>query len=188
VHCEHCHDKEASIHLIMEGADGQKRSVHLCLSCALKTGLPGELPLPPGELAEVLKQFGDKIGGPLAEALKQADPEPPPEETVSAVCPECGTSDAEFRRRQRLGCPACYEVFEEELRALLPSLHRKGCQHRGRGPLTTVAESRERLLRLQRLKQQLVLAVAAEAYERASLLRDEITQLEAHDAGEATCP
>jgi len=178
VHCDHCHENEATVHLIVEGQDGQKRAIHLCLSCALKSGDSGELPLPPGQLAEVLKQFGDKVGGPLAEALKQAYPEPPPDPAVSAVCPECGTSDAEFRRRQQFGCPACYRVFAEEVQELLPSLHRKGIRHVGRGPATTGAsDTRERQHRLLRLRQQLAAAVATEAYEQASRLRDEIQRL-----------
>ena len=85
-----------------------------------------------------------------------------------------------FRRQQRLGCPTCYEVFAEDIRELLPSLHRKGVRHCGRGPAgagTGTSPTRERLLRAQRLRQQLDLAVAAEDYERASLLRDEIESL-----------
>jgi len=179
VHCDHCHENEAAVHLIMEGVDGQKRAVHLCLACALKAGDGGDVPLPPGQLAEVLKQFGDKVGGPLAEALKEVTPEPPPEPPVAAVCPECGTSDAEFRRRQQLGCPTCYQVFAEEIRQLLPSLHRKGIRHIGRGAAPPATpDRRDQRLRLQRLRQQLATAVAAEAYERASELRDEIQRLE----------
>jgi protein-arginine kinase activator protein McsA len=79
-------------------------------------------------------------------------------------------------------------VFAEELRDLLPTLHRAPIEHRGRGPQATRTESRDRLLRIQRLRQQLELAVAAEAYERASLLRDEIAKLEFDDAAEGGKP
>jgi protein arginine kinase activator len=183
VFCDHCHHNEATIHLVMEEGSGQKRAIHLCLSCALKSGGGGGLPLPPGQLAEVLKQFGEKIGGPLAEALKAAEPEPPPPEPpLSAVCPDCGTSDADFRRRQQVGCATCYQVFAEAIQALLPGLHPKGTRHRGRGPLGTgTGDSREHQLRLRRLRQQLAAAVAAEAYERASQFRDEIQRLEQED-------
>jgi protein arginine kinase activator len=167
----------------MEEGDGQKRAVHLCLGCALKSGGSGNLPLPPGQLAEVLKQFGEKIGGPLAEALKAAEPEtPPPEPPLSAVCPDCGTSDADFRRRQQVGCATCYRVFADAIQALLPGLHPKGIRHRGRGPLSSsTPDNRERHIRLRRLRQQLAAAVAAEAYERASQFRDEIQRLEQED-------
>jgi len=186
VHCEHCQHNEATIHLMVGEAGGQKQAVHLCLACALKGGVSNDLPMPPGELLEVFKQFGEKLGVPFPELVGEAGAEPPREEPISAVCPDCGTSDAMFRRQQRLGCPTCYEVFAEDIHELLPSLHRKGVRHRGRGPTGTgtgTNPSRQRLLRGQRLRQQLDLAVAAEDYERASLLRDEIKSLASMDEG-----
>ncbi|MBT3285998.1 MAG: hypothetical protein HN380_01535 [Victivallales bacterium] len=186
MHCEHCQQNEATIHLMVGEAGGQKQALHLCLACALKGGDSSDSPIPPGELVEVLKQFGEKIGLPFPDSAADAGPESPPEEPVSAVCPDCGTSDAMFRRQQRLGCPTCYEIFAEDIRELLPSLHRKGVPHRGRGPTGTgtgTSRARDRLLRGQRLRQQLGLAVAAEDYERASLLRDEIKSLASVDDG-----
>jgi len=32
------------------------------------------------------------------------------------VCPECGTSWSDFAQAERLGCPTCYEVFDDHLR------------------------------------------------------------------------
>lgn len=179
MHCDHCHSQDATIHLIIEEAGGNKQSVHLCLECALQAGGGSGLPLPPGQLAELLKQFGEKIGGPLAEALKAVEPEPPPESPLSLVCPDCGTSDADFRRRQQAGCANCYRVFAESIREVLPGLHPRGTRHHGRGPLGGGASAgRERRLRLRHLHQQLAAAVATEAYERASEFRDEIQRLE----------
>ncbi|MBT7163684.1 MAG: UvrB/UvrC motif-containing protein [Victivallales bacterium] len=54
----------------------------------------------------------------------------------------------------------------------------RGCPSRVRA-----SPARDRLLRGQRLRQQLDLAVAAEDYERASLLRDEIKSLASVDDG-----
>ena len=43
------------------------------------------------------------------------------------VCPDCGMSEQIFADSHRLGCPRCYDVFAEEVAALLPGIQRGDC-------------------------------------------------------------
>ena len=96
------------------------------------------------------------------------------------ACSTCGMDLEEFRRRGRLGCPKCYEVFKAPVGELLERVH--GARtHIGRVPGTSDAEV-ERQRRISALRQELEVAIREEAYESAARLRDEIQQLEAKAA------
>jgi protein arginine kinase activator len=86
----------------------------------------------------------------------------------------------EFRRRGRLGCPKCYEVFKAPVGELLERVH-GARQHVGRLPGVSDGEL-ERMQSLAELRQKLEVAIREEAYENAARLRDEIQQLEAQAA------
>ena len=76
-----------------------------------------------------------------------------------------------------LGCSQCYVIFAKELGEVVKAVH-GGAEHRGR--ISSGHQDRlERILRLQELRKQLKEAVAAEAYETAARLRDDIRGLEA---------
>ncbi len=100
------------------------------------------------------------------------------------VCGECGLAFSEFQQQGRLGCPACYTAFLEELLPLLRQIHGQ-VEHTGR-----VAGGRRRAApperKLDRLRAALESAVRAEDYERAATLRDEIRALEQAPEGQDT--
>ena len=52
------------------------------------------------------------------------------EDPREPVCEVCGLSRSGLRRSQRLGCPACYEVFAHEVSLMIRDMH-KGTQHAG---------------------------------------------------------
>jgi len=85
------------------------------------------------------------------------------------VCSQCGQTFAEFQKGGLLGCAGCYGVFASELSRIFKRLH-GATQH----CLAEVESSKEAL---HVLEAQLKDAVAREAYEEASDLRDRILAL-----------
>lgn len=159
--CDHC-QKTATVHLI-EIVDGKKLEKHLCEEHASQAGVTiKSTNAPINELLEkfVLKHSGATSGN-----------------EVQLVCENCGLSYEGFRKRGLLGCPACYEAFKPALRTLLAKAHEGADHHIGKVPRSGGAD----LLRQQRLMQlrrDLDRAVAAEQYETAARLRDEVQQME----------
>lgn len=94
-------------------------------------------------------------------------------------CPKCGFSMRDWKEQGRLGCPACYQAFSGRIRRQLPHLHGNIGVHWGKIPdgersMHVVACQR----RIGRLRERLAGAIKAEAYEKASQIRDRIRELE----------
>ena len=87
-------------------------------------------------------------------------------------CPNCGFTQADFKKAGRLGCSLCYQTFAEGLEGLLKSMH-KGVKHVGKVPVA-LRQSRDLSDRLKHLQKKLDKAVTAEDFEEAASLRDEI--------------
>lgn len=115
-------------------------------------------------------------------------------------CQTCGLSFAAFRQHGLLGCPSCYEAFEDKLSPLIERAHQGGTHHIGKTPRRLLAEAkdgdaravervlgdaRERAERLALLRKQLEESLALEQYERAAALRDELRRFESQ-AGEGS--
>ena len=96
------------------------------------------------------------------------------------ACPECGMTLSEFRAKGRFGCPRDYEVFAAHLDPLLERIHDvQPARHEGRLPQSSGREEVvERRQSLAELRKQLDAAVAAENYEEAARLRDQINEME----------
>lgn len=94
----------------------------------------------------------------------------------SLSCPNCQISFSEFRSTGRLGCPYDYEAFRDELMPLLENIHGE-VRHSGKAPKRAPRTSRLQNT-LIRLRNDLKRAIAAEDYEAAARLRDEIQSLE----------
>ena len=171
--CEGCQEKEATVH-IQEVVGSEARALHLCSECAVKRGLPVGDADQVGLASLLYKLAAETVGGePGAE--REAHEEAGVEE---ASCPECGLGEREFRQAGRLGCGKCYETFGALVEASLGNLHR-GTRHTGKVPGRACVGPAEGAAQggYARLQEELVRAVAAEAYERAAELRDEIERL-----------
>jgi protein arginine kinase activator len=92
-------------------------------------------------------------------------------------CSRCGMSYATFKKIGLLGCAHCYEEFREPLLQLLNRIH-GNTQHAGRVPGGEDSSISVKL-NIERLKQDLVRAIANEEYETAAGLRDRIRALSA---------
>lgn len=184
--CNKC-DNEATVHEVtIKG--GQRHEKHLCEACAKGEGMAPQVHTSlPALLTQYITSQSQAASGVAATASA----------TVAAptVCPACGTTYAQFRSTGLLGCPACYAAFESQLGPLLARAHEGGTHHVGktpRGPGGAAAApgaaqpDPQRAERVATLRKHLADAVAAEQYEKAAKLRDELTRLESLPAAPST--
>jgi protein arginine kinase activator len=154
--CEICKANEATVHFSQVTGDKVSK-IDLCESCAKAKGLTD-----PGNITMLGDLLGDFAAGPPAEA-------------ESLRCPECGFTQANFKKQGRLGCAVCYETFEAGLRPLLKAMH-KGERHVGKSPRK--APTHVSPERLRELEKELAQAIKEERFEQAAQLRDEIRAME----------
>ncbi len=176
--CQNCQKNPATVHVTeieepspappaaetepgSQQATPQVHEQHLCEICAQTMDLP-HMPAVKKTMADIWKllqisaQQTRKKGGP--------------------VCPDCGMTLEEFRKKGRLGCAKDYEVFQAHILELLERVHGSRV-HVGRIPGTSEAEV-ERQRRMHALRHELEVAIREEAYESAARLRDELKGLE----------
>ncbi len=159
MHCEHCQQHEATIHLT-QMIDGQSRELHLCEDCAEENGLNVQSVM---SIPEIL--FG--MGTPVEEDSGEG-------KASGKSCPQCHMRGCDFKKTGRLGCPSCYETFSAELGPLLAAMH-KGGRHIGKMPESR-CQGLEKEARLSQFQKQLQEAIRTEHYEEAARLRDQIRE------------
>ncbi|PHR96167.1 MAG: DNA helicase UvrBC [Blastopirellula sp.] len=164
--CLEC-EKPATFH-ITELTGPEPQELHLCESCAqqyLMQNPESGVPAKP------------TLAGMLAQQLKVADTAKELSEIDEKTCPICGITFYEFRNQGRLGCPHDYECFAEELEPLIVNIHGE-IEHKGKQPIHH-KQSTQTQTRLIQLRNEMNDAIAREAYEEASELRDTIQRIEA---------
>jgi protein arginine kinase activator len=92
------------------------------------------------------------------------------------TCPCCGNGFQDFRKTRLLGCPRDYQEFKDNLEPLLFGIQ-GSTEHVGKRPVRALGGS-DLGPKLVRLRTRLADAVEYEDYERASVLRDQIAELE----------
>jgi protein arginine kinase activator len=154
--CCVCKQKEATVHLTQIAGE-KMHKVDLCEECAKDKGVNDPAAF---SLADMLLGLG--VSQEMEEAAGGAE----------LKCPQCGFTQADFKKAGRLGCAHCYETFSEGLENLLKTMH-KGTRHKGKIPLALRGSQslREKLAALQK---KLEKAVQDEDFELAAQLRDEI--------------
>lgn len=171
--CDIC-GAPATVHLT-QIVDGKIHKVHLCEKCAAKSKV-AELP--------ILK-FTEMLAKTLAAGGKKAAQEISSTEdagrTPSKVCPACGMTDIVFEKKHLIGCPRCYEIFSEEIDALLPEIQpgRRYCGDAAtEEKKSPAAEPAHAAVPIEELRNRLKAAVLKEDYALATALRDEIRRAE----------
>jgi len=159
--CDYC-DSKATVFLT-QLVEGEMKKVCLCEPCAKERGVTD----PTGfSMADML------LGGLVGKAVAGVP-------VVSGVslrkCQGCGFTIDDLRRVRRFGCPECYTTFASEVGQMLRGMH-KDTSHLGKVPEGLVAKQ-VRDQRLERLRERLDQAIAAESYEEAAGIRDEIQSL-----------
>ena len=171
--CQKC-DRQATFH-ITDLIDGKPNELHLCEECAQTFLTPAQ----EEEAAEVLPAMAGLLAqhlavGETADQLARLD---------QRACPVCGITYLEFRKQGRLGCAHDYEYFQEQLDPLLMNIHDE-THHIGKVP-QRCPQGADQQTQLIRLRREMKEAVAAENYEKASELRDQIREIEDSAAGSA---
>jgi len=162
--CE-CGKREATVHEVVI-KNGKKVEKHLCEVCAQQQGIPTQPSMP---ISELLSSF--VIASGTAQPTLQ--------------CPSCSLQFDEFKRTGQLGCPDCYDAFEEPLALLLERTHEGATHHVGKIPRRAGQErgdlAGERTLQraemVRTLRKRLESALRDEDYENAAAIRDELTRL-----------
>jgi protein arginine kinase activator len=165
--CDQCRERDAVVHLTQ--IVGQSvAQVHLCERCAAERGIEttvAEPKHPLGDFLQAVQHQASQLPGDLPR------------------CAYCGTSLQEFRASGRLGCAHCYAAFDQSLRELLRRVH-GATRHAGWRPTAAAPvpagdpSTVDRASRIAVLREELARAVAAEAFESAAALRDQIRALE----------
>jgi protein arginine kinase activator len=160
--CQKC-NKPATYHITDLDPDspGKFYEFHFCDEHALQHLTPasaGSESISVGQLAKDLSGAGGTgREGSAADKL---------------TCPICQVTFAEFRNTGRLGCPHDYEVFRDELMPLLENIHGE-TRHAGKVPRRS-PRSGQHQTSMIRLRNELKRAIAAEDYEAAARIRDDI--------------
>ncbi len=170
--CELCHKADAATAIHKE-VDGETQELFVCRECAAAAAGAGKNAggtrpaaaaegggMPPLPLMGMILDAAFEIVG---RAMSMSD----------QACPACGITRNEYRKRSRLGCPACYEAFAKELDTAIFDLHRSQ-RHVGKMPRQAKDDMRRR-----NIEEALAEAVRAQHYEEAIELRDRLRQLDA---------
>ncbi len=159
--CENCKQHEATVH-VTTIHNGDKREHHLCETCAGKN-----------EYGSMMWQQFNLWDNEFFKSLMAPGGYSP---DSRLVCDSCGMRYRDFARGGKLGCPMCYQSFRAKLDPVITRWQGAG-QHVGNTPHTD-GQSAQTASRLQQLRRELMQAVAAEEYEKAAQLRDEIRRME----------
>ena len=154
--CQDCGEKVASV-IFTQIVNNTKTVLYLCKECAAKRGFQVSPTTPSPSPADLLAG--------MAEEAEEAE----------LKCSSCGLTYLEFKKDGRLGCGDCYYAFSDKLRNLLRKIH-GGNRHLGKSP---VRDERSEVMRsIAQLREELKRAVEREEFERATELRDKISELE----------
>jgi len=158
--CEHCHNEKASVFLT-QIINGKKVEMHLCNACASE--VQGKM-----YNDNSFQQF-------LTSLLKLQGNETQETSNKEEVCPKCHMTLEEFKKKSKLGCDECYQVFRPYIHHIVKSVH-GGHIHTGKKPFRL---NKKEILakKIEDLESRLKLAIMQEEYNEAALIRDELIKL-----------
>ncbi|MCY2933436.1 MAG: UvrB/UvrC motif-containing protein [Planctomycetota bacterium] len=166
--CERC-SKPVTHHITDIDKNGDWQEHHLCHDHA-QTFLEESNEIddkPKKDVSELAKAFISQ-SGKSAVANESA--------SEKRICPLCKMTFQEFRNTGRLGCPNDYMIFREELMPLLENIHDE-TRHCGKTPHRAPRDTQTQTSLIQ-LRNDLKKSIAAEDYELAARVRDQIKELE----------
>ena len=167
--CEHCGEREATVH-ITTIRDGEQMDLHLCGDCAAEEGFFAWSFEPQFPVHGLLGGLMEKVSDSGSMSMPR-----------SAQCPTCERTYREFAQTGFLGCVHCYQAFSDAVIPLIKKMQ-SGSAHRGKHPRgrgRPLSEPEDVQPKIDSLRSSLQDAVKAEEYERAAELRDMIRELEA---------
>ena len=159
--CQNCKTNAATI-FYKETAGGRTTEYSLCPACAAKL----QIGMPFGGITEddpLTSLFAGMLGHSRAVREEKR-------------CPVCGAGFRELAAKGKMGCPACYEAFADELAPTVKQLH-GSVKSRGHAP-RRFGEKQRLAEELQKLRGELKAAIDTQEFEKAAELRDRICALE----------
>lgn len=157
--CTHCKKEQATL-FYTQNINGKESSAALCPECAKKAGIGNTSILSP------LFHTTPQKNATAKDATKK--------------CSLCGLRFEEILSMGKVGCPACYDTFRDELADTIRSIH-GGAKHCGMTPErqteVSVAPQKKEPSEEENLREALSAAIRTENYEEAARLRDAIKAL-----------
>ncbi|GAB2568392.1 UvrB/UvrC motif-containing protein [Gracilibacillus alcaliphilus] len=167
--CQECQERQATVHFT-QVINGEKMEVHLCQQCAKEKGYVSQDD-DPYSLHHLLSGLFHQKANTLSHSSQQAH------SYQELVCDKCGMTYPQFLKIGKFGCAHCYDTFSEHLDPLFRKVHSGNTTHEGKVPKRTGSDIHHRK-QLRHLKLSLQQAIAAEAFEEAARLRDQIKAME----------
>ncbi len=161
--CQSCGQNTANTH-IKTIVNGELTEHHLCAKCAGQMGY--------GSLFDGMS-MSNLIGSFFAGAGVQNLPPM----AQAARCEMCGSTFSDIARSGKVGCADCYMLYRDQLLPTVQRVH-GNTNHIGKVP-ASAGKQMTRANEIEALKRALQEAVAAQEFERAAQLRDEIREKEA---------
>lgn len=168
--CDNCGKNEATIKLT-QVINGKKTEMMICEECGKKMGITEinfEMPI---DLSNFL---GDFIS-------KQENEEMMPFDIPNATlkCNKCNMTYEEFLNTGKFGCEECYNAFGYKVDSLLKRIQGtdKYIGRKANHNENNKIQENKNVSRLEKLQQELKLAIKEERYEDAAKMRDEIKNI-----------
>lgn len=162
--CQHCNHNEATTH-IKKNVNGNVTEMHLCSDCARELGVMEEFS-PESFFNDTF--FGNFLGAgvPAMNILSGID-----------HCEYCGSTFNDIVKSGRVGCANCYSKFEDRLQPTITKMH-GNAKHIGKNvTYTEEKEAEPEISELDKLKNDLKLAIKEQRFEDAAVLRDKINEI-----------
>lgn len=162
--CQHCNHNEATTH-IKKNVNGNVTEMHLCSDCARELGVMEEFS-PESFFNDTF--FGNFLGAgvPAMNILSGID-----------HCEYCGSIFNDIVKSGRVGCANCYSKFEDRLQPTITKMH-GNAKHIGKNvTYTEEKEAEPEISELDKLKNDLKLAIKEQRFEDAAVLRDKINEM-----------
>ena len=188
--CSNCGKHEANVHYT-HVINGEKTEYNLCDECAKKLGIDDMDFSMPISFSSFIGDFFDEDS--LLPSFSS---------NMITKCPKCGLTYDEFAKDGKFGCGECYDTFASKIESVLKNLH-GSAKHRGRAPkrlieskdYTKLTEQDNKkdnkepevknelasdttAAKIDKLNEDIKLAIKEERYEDAAKIRDEIKKLE----------
>lgn len=168
--CEHCKQRHATV-TITQVQNGAKSERHYCEVCAAKF-YPFQVEVQE-EPVSIHQLMSDWFGLPKWKNKVQEETQ---QNKQQGTCPSCGFTYRQFLKVGKFGCANCYDTFRDQLPPVLKRLQ-ADVKHVGK-----IQTDEKQLVHYQKqiesIRQQMQQAIAAERFEEAAKLRDEVRAIE----------
>lgn len=157
--CQNC-QKNTATAFFKQTINGKTATMHLCSECAAQMGS-----------SALNNDFS--LGGFFSNFFDTSNAS---SVTTARVCPNCGTTLAQITSSGFFGCGECIKNFYDQVVPMISRIH-GNAEHTGKIPKSAGPKIRLKS-RIGELKGKLDTAIAAQEFEEAAKLRDEIRSLE----------